>query len=644
MSEIIHLTLPDGKQLQVVKGQTVLEAVQKIGARLAKDAISASLDGKMVDLTHQVEKNAAFKVFTFSSNEGKETYWHSTSHLMAYAIQELFPSAKITIGPAIEEGFFYDIDFERTFNEEDLKKIEDKMRELAKSDFPVKRIEMKREDAIKYFEKQKNPYKVEILSELEDQTVSLYEEGNFTDLCTGPHVISTGKIGAIKLLRVSGAYWRGDAKNKQLQRIYGISFPSQKEMDEHLKLIEEREARDHRKIAKEMKIYTFNEDVGMGLPLWMPNGEKLFHTLMEYMRSEEQKAGYEYVRTPHIAKEKVYQKTGHIPYYKDTMYAPIDIEGENYYLKPMNCPHHHAIFSELVHSYKQLPLILAEAGNVYRFELSGVMYGIIRARGFTQNDSHHYVTLGQMEDAVVRALELNIRVYEKLGMKNYWFRLSLPDFEGHPEKYSGDRERWEMAAEALRKAAKRLGREYVETKDEAAFYGPKIDIQAKNIRGKEDSVATVQIDIMVPKRLGLSYTDEHDKPAIPVVLHCAILGSYERFIAFLLEQSMGKFPTWLAPVQVKILPLSEKFRAYGEKVFSEMKNVGIRVELDSTDQTLNYRIRNAQLEKVPYMVIVGEKEEAAKLVSLRTRDGNQENGIPFTQFLERIQNEIKEQN
>lgn len=641
MSETIHLTLPDGKQLQIVKGQTVLEAVQKIGARLAKDAISASLDGKMVDLTHKVEKDAAFKVFTFSSNEGKETYWHSTSHLMAYAIQELFPSAKFGIGPAIEEGFYYDVDYERNFNDDDLQKIEDKMRELAKNDFPVKRIELSRTDAIKYFEKQKNPYKVEILSELEDKTVSMYEEGNFTDLCTGPHVASTGKIGAVKLLRVSGAYWRGDAKNKQLQRIYGISFPSQKEMDEFLKQVEEREARDHRKIAKEMKIFTFNEDVGMGLPLWLPNGEKLFHTLQEYMREEEEKAGYHYVRTPHVAKEKVYQKTGHIPYYKETMYSPIEIEGENYYLKPMNCPHHHAIFTEMVQSYKQLPYRIAEAGMVYRFELSGTMYGIIRARGFTQNDSHNYITPAQLEDEVVRVLEMNMRVYEKLGMKNYWFRLSLPDFEGHPEKYSGDRERWEMAAHALRKAADRMGKEYVETKDEAAFYGPKIDIQAKNIRGKEDTVATVQVDIMVPKRLGLSYIDESDKPATPVVIHRAILGSYERFIAFLLEQSMGKFPVWLAPVQVKVLPLSEKFRTYGEKIFSEMKNAGIRAELDSTDQTLNYRIRNAQLEKVPYMIIVGEKEESTHAVSIRTRDGNQENGIPFNTFLQRIQNEIK---
>jgi threonyl-tRNA synthetase len=641
MPETIHLILPDGKQLQVVKGQMVVEAVQKIGARLAKDAIAASLNGVLVDLTKKIEKDAKFKVFTFASNEGKETYWHSTSHLMAYAIQELFPSAKITIGPAIEEGFYYDIDFERSFTPGDLQKIEEKMKELAKKDFPVKRIEMKREEAIRYFEKQKNPYKVEILSELEDKIVSLYEEGNFTDLCTGPHVTSTGKIGAIKLLRISGAYWRGDAKNKQLQRIYGISFQTQKELDEHLKMLEEREARDHRKIGKEMKIFTFNEDVGMGLPLWLPNGEQLLHTLQEFMRKEEEKEGYRYVRTPHIAKENVFRQTGHIPYYKDSMYAPIEIEGENYYLKPMNCPHHHKIFAEMVQSYKQLPLRLAEAGTVYRFELSGTMYGIIRARGFTQNDSHNYCTPTQVEDEVVSVLQMNMRLYEFFGVKNYWFRLSLPDFEGHPEKYSGDEKRWMDAAESLRNAMKRIGKEYVETRDEAAFYGPKIDIQARNIKGKEDTIATVQVDIMVPKRMGLSYIDENDKPAIPTCVHRAILGSYERFIAFLLEQTMGKFPLWLSPVQVKVLPLSEKFRAYGEKVFSELKQNGIRTELDSTDQTLNYRIRNAQLEKVPYMVIVGGKEEEAKTISIRTREEKQENGLKLSDFISRLETEIE---
>jgi threonyl-tRNA synthetase len=637
----VNLTLPDGKILQVEKGSTVLQAIEKIGARLAQAALSASLDGKLVDLNVRVERDASFKVHTFASNEGKETYWHSTSHLMAYAIQELFPGAKFGTGPAIEEGFYYDVDYKQNFTPQDLEAIEKKMLELAKKDFPVKRIEMTRNEAIKFFDKRGDHYKVEILSDLDEKMVSLYEEGTFTDLCTGPHVTSTGKIITVKLLNISGSYWRGDAKNKQLQRIYGISFPTQKELDEHLKLREEREQRDHRKIGKEMKMFTFNDDIGMGLPLWLPNGEQLFHTLQEYMREEEELAGYHYVRTPVISKGKMYERTGHIPYYKESMYAPIEIEGENYYLRPMNCPHHHAIFSEMVQSYKQLPYRIAEAGSVYRYELSGTMNGIIRVRGFTQNDAHTYMTMSQVADEVVRVLEMNMRIYEKVGVKNYWFRLSLPDFDGHPEKYSGDRERWEMAANELRKAAQRIGKDFIETKDEAAFYGPKIDIQSKNIRGKEDTIATVQVDIMVPKRVGLTYTDEHDKPATPVLIHRAILGSYERFIAFLLEQTMGKFPVWLAPVQVKILPLSEKFRAYGEKVWMEMRKNGIRADLDSTDQTLNYRIRNAQLEKVPYMVIVGEKEAEVNTVSLRTRDGKQENGIPLSTFVEKIRSENK---
>ncbi|MBM3282256.1 MAG: threonine--tRNA ligase [Candidatus Diapherotrites archaeon] len=638
---LIKLTLPDGKALQVEKGSTVLQAIEKIGTRLAQAALSASLDGKLVDLSTKLEKDASFKVHTFATIEGKETYWHSTSHLMAYAIQELFPGVKFGTGPAIEEGFYYDVDCSKSFTPEDLIKIEEKMKELAKQNFPVKRIEMRRGEAIKFFDKRNDHYKVEILSELDEDMVSLYEEGKFIDLCTGPHVSSTGKIVAVKLLNISGSYWRGDAKNKQLQRIYGISFPTQKELDEYLKLREEREQRDHRRIGKEMKIFTFNEDVGMGLPLWLPNGEQLFHTLQEYMRREEEMAGYHYVRTPVISKGKMYERTGHIPYYAESMYAPIEIEGENYYLRPMNCPHHHAIFSELVQSYKQLPYRIAEAGSVYRYELSGTMNGIIRTRGFTQNDAHTYVTMNQVADEVVRVLEMNMRIYEKVGLKNYWFRLSLPDFEGHPEKYSGNVERWEAAANELRKAAQRIGKDFIETKDEAAFYGPKIDIQSKNIRGKEETIATVQLDIMVPKRVGLNYTDENDKPAIPVVIHRAILGSYERFIAFLLEQTMGKFPTWLSPIQVKVLPLSEKFREYGEKVWMEMRKNGIRAELDSTDQTLNYRIRNAQLEKVPYMVIVGEKEAEAKTVSIRTREGKQENGMPLEKFISDILNEIK---
>ncbi|MFH0970234.1 MAG: threonine--tRNA ligase [Candidatus Diapherotrites archaeon] len=642
MPETVHLTLPDGKKVQIIKGQTALEAVEKIGERLAKDAISAEVDGKLVDLTIRIEHDASFRAFTFNTKEGKETYWHSTSHLMAYAIEEIFPNAIITIGPAIEEGFYYDIDFERPFTPEDLQKIEEKMRELIKKDLPIKRIELPRKDAIRYFEKRKNKYKVEILNELDAENVSLYEEGKFTDLCTGPHVIRTGKIGVVKLLKTAGAYWRGDSKNKQLQRIYGISFPTQKEMNAYLHELEEREKRDHRKIGKEMKIFTFNEDIGIGLPLWMPKGEQLFHTLEEYMREEEEKEEYHYVRTPHIINGKMYEKTGHIPYYTESMYAPIEIEGENYYLKPMNCPHHHAIFSELVQSYKQLPYRIAEAGTVYRFELSGTMYGIIRARGFTQNDSHNYCTMEQVHDEVLRVLKMNIRIYKQLGVSNYWFRLSLPDFEGHPEKYSGDRERWEAAAESLRKAAQHINIPCIETKDEAAFYGPKIDIQTKNIRGKEETIATVQVDIMVPKRIGMHYTDEKDQPATPVVIHRAILGSYERFIAFLLEQTMGKFPTWLSPVQVKVLPLSEKYKKYAQHVHDTLKSHHIRTEMDSTDETLNYRIRNAQMEKIPYMIIVGEKEESEKTISIRTREGKQENGIPFSGFITKIKEEINQ--
>ncbi|MEK6821090.1 MAG: threonine--tRNA ligase, partial [archaeon] len=394
------------------------------------------------------------------------------------------------------------------------------------------------------------------------------------------------------------------------------------------------------RIGKEMKLFTFNEDVGQGLPLWLPNGEQLFHTLLEFMRKEEELAGYHYVRTTAITKGKIFEKTGHIPYYADSMYAPIEIEGENYYLKPMNCPQHHMIFQEMVKSYKQLPYRLAEAGNLYRYELSGTLNGIIRARGFTQNDAHTYVTPEQVEEEVTRVLQMNIRLYKTLGIENYWFRLSLPDFEGHPEKYTGDHERWEQAAESLRKAAEHVKVKIIEAKDEAAFYGPKIDIQTRNVRGKEDTIATVQLDVMVPKRIGLTYTDENDQDAIPTVIHRAILGSYERFIGFLIEQTMGKFPLWLSPVQIKVLPLSEKFMKYGTEVYDELKRRGFRVEMNATDETLNYRIRAAQMEKIPYMVIVGEKEAQAGTVSIRTRDGKQDNGLTMEDLETRLRHEI----
>lgn len=633
---MIEIGLPGGHKIKTEKGSTILQIAQKIGERLASASISARVNGKKVDLTKKIYENSELILDTFETKEGKETYWHSTSHLLAMAVLELYPSAQITIGPSIEEGFYYDIDYEKNFTPEDLEKIEKKMNELIKRKIEVKRHEWDKPKATHYFEQKKQKYKIELIKEIEDEKVSLYEQGNFIDLCTGPHITNTGKIGFVKLLRVSGAYWKGDSKNKQLQRIYGISFPEKKQLEEYLHVLEEREKRDHRKIGKEMEIFTFSEDIGQGLPLWLPKGEQLFHTLQEFMREEEEKAGYTYVRTPHIIKGKMFEKTGHIPYYKDSMYAPIEIEGENYYLKPMNCPHHHAIYSELIRSYKQLPLRLAEAGNVYRFELSGVMYGIIRARGFTQNDGHIYCTPEQLEDEIVKVVEMNERIYKLMGMKNYWFRLSLPDFEGHPEKYAGDRERWEIGADALRNAMKRLKREYIETSDEAAFYGPKIDIQSKNIRGKEESIATVQVDIMIPKRLGLFYIDEHDKSQIPIVIHRAIFGSYERVIAFLLEQTMGKFPLWLSPTQTIILPLSEKFTGYAEKIQKELMEKGIRSTLDQTNETLNYRIRNAQMKHTPYMIIIGGKEEETSTISTRTREGKQENGIKIEEFIQRL--------
>lgn len=564
---------------------------------------------------------------------------HSAAHLLAMAVKELYPKVQLAIGPPIEDGFYYDFG-NVVFHPEDLVKIEEKMRELSKKNFPITKHEKSKQEAKKILSKE--PFKLELLDEISGE-ITFYQQGDFIDLCEGPHVKSTGEVRHFKLTKLAAAYWKGDSKNTQLQRIYGIVFNSDKELQAYLKQQEEAEKRDHRKLGKEMKLFTFADEIGPGLPLWLPKGETIRNILIQFMREIEIKNGYQYVRTPEIAESAVYKATGHLPYYRDSMYAPIIIENHEYYLRPMNCAHHHMLYKQLVQSYRDLPLRLAEAGTVYRSELSGVMYGLIRVRGFTQNDSHIYITENQLKKEFLNVLKLFKEVYNIMGIKDYWFRLSLPDFEKSPEKFAGDVKVWEKASSVIREAMKEFGAKYVEDIGEAAFYGPKIDVQIKSVIGKEDTIATVQVDILVPQRLGLVYDDEHGRQAVPLVIHRAILGSFERFVGFLLEEYAGRLPLWLSPVHVRLVNLTERNLTFMNKVGQQMRDAGLRVEIDDRNDTINKKVRAAEVEKIPFIVTVGDKEEEKKTLAVRdTRTGKVTFGVKTEDFIKDLQREISE--
>jgi threonyl-tRNA synthetase len=643
----MKITFPNGDVHEFVRGITCLEVAKSISEGLARAAVAAKLDGVVVDLTRKIESDAKFEVIKFESKEGKDVFWHSSSHVMAKAILRLFPDAKLTIGPAIETGFYYDIDIGTPFTPEDLVKIEAEMGKIVKENEPFQRSEVSRSEAEKIInERLANPYKIELLKDVpEGEKISFYSLGkNFIDLCYGPHLPSSGKIKAFKLLNTSTAYWRGDAKNKALQRVYGVSFPEKKELDAHLKMLEDAAKRDHRKIGKDLGIFTFAEEVGMGLPLWLPKGEVLRHLLVEYMRKMEEEDGYVYVHSPSITRADLYYATGHLPYYKDSMYAPIEIDGMEYYLKPMNCPHHHMMFRTLAASYKDLPVRFAEAGDCFRHELSGTMHGLMRVRCFTQNDSHMYVTPAQLKKEVIGVARLFQRVYVDMGISDYSFRLSLPDFENNPGKYGGEEKKWADASEELRQALLELKVPFDEVKGEASFYGPKIDIQLKNVYGQEDTIATIQIDIMIPKRLNLTFVNEKGEKENVIIIHRAILGSYERFIAYLLEHYAGNLPFWLSPVQAIVLPIADRHTEGALKVVAALHSAGIRTEIDSSNQTLDYRIRNAQLAKIPYMLVVGDRELENNSVTARKRTGEVMKPMALDEFLEfaRKKNDGKE--
>ncbi len=642
---MIKISFPDGAVREYKEGITALEIAKSISEGLARKVLAASVNNQVWDATRPIYTDAALKLLTWDDTEGKSTFWHSSAHLMAEAVESVFPGVKFWVGPPTVNppGFYYDMDLgDRKLSEEDLAKLEKKMNELAKANNSYQRKEIAKADAIKNFTDKGDEYKLDLLSNLEDGNITLYTPGNFTDLCRGPHIPSTGPIKAIKLTNIAGAYWKGDEKNKMLTRVYGVTFPSQKELDEYLQLVEEAKKRHHRKLGKELGIFTMDDDVGPGLPLWMPNGTIIIEELERLAKETESAGGYKRVVTPHIAKESMYRTSGHLPYYADSMYPPMELEGQKYYLKSMNCPHHHKIFAAEPRSYKDLPLRLAEYGTCYRYEQSGELFGLMRVRCLHMNDAHIYCTYDQFASEFRRVNEMYLKYFKIFGIDKYVMRLSLHDPAKLGQKYVNEPELWKETEEMVRRVLIESSIPFVEVQDEGAFYGPKIDVQIWSIIGREFTLATNQVDFAQSRRFKLEYTNKDNAPEIPLIIHRAPLGTHERFIGFLLEHYAGKFPVWLAPVQVKVLPISDKFLDYANSVLQSLKNADIREEVDDRNEKIGKKIRDTEVMKVPYMLVVGEKEMNDNSVAIR-RQGKGDLGVKSVdEFINEVRVEIKE--
>ncbi|MDQ6608403.1 MAG: threonine--tRNA ligase [Bacteroidota bacterium] len=643
MNEAINITLPDGSVRSVPKGSTALDVARSISEGLARKVLAAEINGEVWDATRSIEKDAALKLLTWEDGGGKNTFWHSSAHLMAEAIESLFPGVKFWVGPPVENGFYYDVDpGDYSITEEDLRKLEVKMAELAKQNNPYLRQPITKADAINYFTEKGDEYKLDLLQGLEDGGITLYTQGNFTDLCRGPHIPATGFIKAIKLTNIAGAYWKGDEKNKQLTRIYGVTFPSAKQLDEYLQLLEEAKKRDHRKLGKELGIYTMDDDVGPGLILWMPNGTIIIEELEKLAKETEKEAGYKRVVTPHIAKETLYLTSGHLPYYQDSMYPPMELDGVKYYLKAMNCPHHHKIFAAEQHSYKDLPLRLAEYGTCYRYEQSGELFGLMRVRCLHMNDAHIYCTREQFAQEFRAVNDMYLKYFKIFGIDKYVMRLSLHDPAKLGKKYVNEPALWLETEAMVRQVMTEANIPFIEVPDEGAFYGPKIDVQIYSIIGREFTLATNQVDFSQGRSFGLQYTTQDNATDTPLIIHRAPLGTHERFIGFLLEHYAGKFPVWLAPLQVKILPISDKFMDYAKDVLQRLKKADIRAEIDDRSEKIGKKIRDTELMKVPYMLVVGEKEVAENKIAVR-RQGKGDVGTKYVEeFLQEVVVEITE--
>ena len=618
MSESINITLPDGAVRPFPKGSTALDIAKSISEGLARKVLAADINGQVWDATRPINEDVILKLLTWDDNGGKNTFWHSSAHLMAEAIETMFPGVKFWVGPPVDNGFYYDVDLgDRSISEEDLRKLEVKMAELAKKNNSYIRKEVPKAEAVQYFSERGDEYKLDLLQGLVDGEITFYTQGGFTDLCRGPHIPSTGFIKAIKLTNIAGAYWKGDERNKQLTRIYGVTFPTQKQLDEYLQMLEEAKKRDHRKLGKELGIYTMDDDVGQGLIMWMPNGTVIIEELEKLAKETESDAGYKRVITPHIAKESMYLTSGHLPYYADSMYPPMELEGEKYYLKSMNCPHHHKIYAAEPKSYRDLPYRIAEYGTVYRYEQSGELFGLMRVRCLHMNDAHIYCTKDQFNDEFRAVNEMYLKYFKIFGIDKYVMRLSLHSPDKLGIKYVNEPELWKETETMVRNVLQESNIPYVEVQDEAAFYGPKIDVQIYSVIGREFTLATNQVDFSQGRSFKLEYITQDNNTDTPLIIHRAPLGTHERFIGFLLEHYAGKLPTWLAPLQVKILPISDKFMDYAKSVLGKLKKADIRAEIDDRNEKIGKKIRDTELMKVPYMLVVGEKEVSENKVAIR---------------------------
>ncbi|MCW5912800.1 MAG: threonine--tRNA ligase [Cyclobacteriaceae bacterium] len=646
---VVNITLPDGSSRQYPAGVKGIEIAQSISEGLARNALSIEVNaclpdrqGEIWDLSRPINTDAAIKIFTWNDKGGKYAFWHSSAHLFAEALEALYPGVKFGIGPPIENGFYYDVDLgDRPFGDEELAAVEKKMVELAKANSTFVRRDVSKKEAIDYFTKKGDEYKLELIDGLADGSITFYQQGNFVDLCRGPHIPSTGPIKAIKLLSVAGAYWRGDEKNKMLKRIYGITFPKQKELDEYLHMLEEAKKRDHRKLGKELELFAFSEKVGMGLPLWLPKGTILRERLEQFMRRAQIRAGYDPVVTPHIGSKQLYVTSGHYEKYGKDSFQPIHTpdESEEFLLKPMNCPHHCEIYKVKPRSYKDLPIRLAEFGTVYRYEQSGELHGLTRVRGFTQDDAHIFCRPDQVKDEFIKVIDLVLFTFKSLGFEDYTAQVSLRDPE-NKTKYIGEDALWERAEREIQEAADERGLKTIAVFGEAAFYGPKLDFMVKDALGRSWQLGTIQVDYQLPQRFELEYIGSDNQKHTPVMIHRAPFGSMERFVAVLIEHCAGNFPLWLAPEQIAVLPISERFNEYGQQVLDTLKNSDIRGFLDDRNEKIGRKIRDAEVNKVPFMLLVGEKEVAEGKVAVRKHGQGDQGVMDLKEFVERFSREF----
>ena len=637
ISEMIKITLPDGTTREIKKGASVMELAASIGKGLAKAALAGEVDGALVDTSTPINSDASVRIITFDQPEGKEIYRHSASHIMAQAVKDLYPEVKVTIGPSIEDGFYYDFDYSGSFAPEDLVKIEERMANIIKADKPFTRKEMTKADAVKFFSGMGEKYKAEIITELEADMVSLYDQDGFIDLCRGPHVPSTGAIKAYKLLSSSGAYWRGDEKNQMLQRIYGTAWATKDQLKEYLDRLEEIKRRDHRKLGRDLELFSHEDATGAGLILWHPKGAIIRRTIEDFWKEEHVKSGYELVYSPHIAKLDMWRKSGHWDFYRESMYSPMEVEGVPYELKPMNCPFHITIFKSKMRSYRELPIRWAELGTVYRFERSGALHGLMRVRGFTQDDAHIFCRPDQLDTEIFKVLDFTLFVLKTFGFTDYDIYLST-----QPEKFVGSQDNWDRATAALKSALEQRGLAYEVDPGEGVFYGPKIDIKIKDVLGRSWQCTTVQVDFNLPERFELEYIGEDGSAHRPIMVHRALMGSLERFFGVLIEHYAGAFPAWLSPVQAVVCTITERQSEYAEEYAAELRKAGIRASADVRNEKIGYKIREATLQKVPYILVVGDKEVGAGSVAVRQRDGKDLGPMPKPEFMDKITREVAE--